>query len=154
MYLNRVTLIGFVGNAPDIREAKNGTTIVNFSLATKTSWKNENGDYDSRTEWHRVVCFAKRAEWAASRIEKGMHLYIEGELRSHEYSDTVEVSVGENKTKDISVTRRGWQVFANSIQKIDRPQRNGQSTDPAPEPEPQQQSQGSDVKTAKEDVPL
>jgi single-strand DNA-binding protein len=136
MYLNRVTLIGFVGGNPDIRETRNGTTVVSFSLATKTSWKNENGDYDSRTEWHRVVCFAKRAEWAASRIEKGMHLLVEGELRNHEYADTVEVQVGKDKTTEAPVTRRGWQVYANSIQKLDRPQRNGQGPDPAPEPEP------------------
>ena len=153
MYLNRVTLIGFVGSDPDIRETKNGTSVVNFSLATKTSWKSENGDYNSRTEWHRVVCFAKRAEWAASRIERGMHLLVEGELRSHEYADSVEVAVDKNMTSQAPITRRGWQIYANSIQKLDRPLRNGQGTDPSGEPA-SAEPPNPEMTTPKEDVPF
>ena len=65
MYLNRMTLIGFIGNDAE-RKAANATNIAIFSLATKTSWKNDAGSWESRTEWHRCVTFGKLAEFAGT----------------------------------------------------------------------------------------
>ena len=56
MYLNRITLIGFIGSDAE-RKATNTTNIAIFSLATKMSWKNDAGSWESRTEWHRCVAF-------------------------------------------------------------------------------------------------
>jgi hypothetical protein len=69
------------------------TNIAAFSLATKTSWKNDAGSWESRTEWHRCVAFGKLAAFAGT-LTKGAHVAIEGEHRSHKYQR--ELSVGKD----------------------------------------------------------
>jgi single-strand DNA-binding protein len=83
MHLNRVTLIGFVGNDAE-KKAAGATSIATFSVATKTSWKNDSGSWESRTDWHRCVAFGKPANFAGT-LTKGAHVAIEGEFRSREY---------------------------------------------------------------------
>jgi single-strand DNA-binding protein len=111
MYLNRITLIGFIGSDAE-RKAANSTNIAIFSLATKTSWKNDAGSWESRTEWHRCVAFGKLADFAGT-LTKGAHVAIEGELRSREYQR--ELTVGAQKT-----TQRVWEVRVDSVLKLDR----------------------------------
>jgi single-strand DNA-binding protein len=113
MYLNRITLIGFIGSDAEKRAA-NATKIAIFSLATKTSWKNDTGSWESRTEWHRCVAFGKLADFAGT-LTKGAHVAIEGELRSHEYPR--EFSVGTQKT---TLTQRVWEIRVDSVLKLDR----------------------------------
>ena len=84
MYLNRLTLIGFTGGDAEIKTGNNGSTFIVFSVATKRSWKNSEGTWESRTEWHRCVGFGKLAEFAAG-LKKGAHVQVEGELRGREY---------------------------------------------------------------------
>ena len=113
MYLNRITLIGFIGSDAE-KKVSNATNIAIFSLATKTSWKNDSGVWESRTEWHRCVAFGKLADFACT-ITKGAHVAIEGELRSHEYQR--ELTVGTKKT---TVTQRVWEIRVDSVLKLDR----------------------------------
>jgi single-strand DNA-binding protein len=113
MYLNRITLIGFIGSDAE-RKVANATNIAVFSLATKTSWKNEAGSWESRTEWHRCVAFGKLADFAGT-LPKGAHVAVEGELRSHEYQR--ELAVGTQKT---SITQRVWEIRVDSVLKLDR----------------------------------
>ena len=113
MYLNRITLIGFIGSDAE-RKVANATNIAVFSLATKTSWKNEAGSWESRTEWHRCVAFGKLADFAGT-LSKGAHVAVEGELRSHEYPR--ELAVGTQKT---TLTQRVWEVRVDSVLKLDR----------------------------------
>lgn len=113
MYLNRITLIGFIGSDA-ARKAANSTDIAIFSLATKTSWKNDAGSWESRTEWHRCVAFGKLADFAGT-LTKGAHIALEGELRSHEYHR--ELAVGTQKT---TLTQRVWEIRVDSILKLDR----------------------------------
>jgi single-strand DNA-binding protein len=113
MYLNRITLIGFIGSDAE-RKAANATNIAIFSLATKTSWKIDAGSWESRTEWHRCVAFGKLADFAGS-LSKGAHVAIEGELRSHEYQR--ELVVGTQKT---TIAQRVWEVRVDSVLKLDR----------------------------------
>jgi single-strand DNA-binding protein len=113
MYLNRITLIGFLGSDAE-RKAVNSTNIAIFSLATRTSWKNDAGSWESRTEWHRCVAFGKLADFAGT-LAKGAHVAIEGELRSREYQR--ELAVGPQKT---TVTQRVWEVRVDSVLKLDR----------------------------------
>jgi single-strand DNA-binding protein len=94
MYLSRITLIGFIGSDAE-RKVANATNIAIFSLATKMSWKNGAGSWESRTEWHRCVAFGKLADFAGT-LTKGAHVAIGGELRSHEYQR--ELAVGTQKT--------------------------------------------------------
>ncbi len=85
MYLNRLTLIGFTEGDAGTKTSNNGSTFTVFSVATKRSWKNGDGEWESRTEWHR--CFRKLGEFAAG-LKKGAHVQVEGELRSREYDKT------------------------------------------------------------------
>ena len=112
MYLNRITLIGFIGSDAE-RKASNATNIAIFSLATKTSWKNDAGSWESRTEWHRCVTFGKLADFGT--LSKRAHVAVEGELRSHEYQR--EVAVGTQKT---TIAQRVWEVRVDSVLKLDR----------------------------------
>jgi single-strand DNA-binding protein len=110
MYRNRLSLIGFVGNDGEQKFTTNGTQVTVLSLATKTSWKNkETGGWDSRTEWHRIVCWSKLAEFAGS-LKSGAHIQVEGELRSREYD------------RD-GVSHRVWECKASRIAKLDRIER-------------------------------
>jgi len=113
MYLNRITLIGFIGSDAE-RKTASVTNIAIFSLATKTSWKNDAGSWESRTEWHRCVAFGKLADFAGT-LSKGAHVAVEGELRSHEYQR--ELAVDTQKT---TITQRVWEVRVDSVLKLDR----------------------------------
>jgi single-strand DNA-binding protein len=85
-----------------------------FSLATKTSWKNDAGTWESRTEWHRCVAFGRLAEFVAT-LAKGAHVAVEGELRSHEYQR--DVALG---TQTTSIPQRVWEIRVDSVLKLDR----------------------------------
>ena len=84
MYQNRVSIIGFVGNDAQLRSTNKGAPVAVFSVATKSSWKNVSGGYDSRTEWHRCVAWGSLSQFAA-KLGKGAHVQVEGELRYREY---------------------------------------------------------------------
>lgn len=126
MYQNRSSLIGFLGKDAERRSTKtNNIPYTVLSLATKTSWKDKTtGEYVSRTEWHRCIAWGKLGEWAAS-LMKGMHVQIEGELRSREYVE----KVGEKKAK-VDVKRRVWEIRVDSILKLDRAERDQADTAP------------------------
>ena len=113
MYLNRITLIGFLGSDAE-KKVSNSTNIAVFSLATKTSWKNDAGTWESRSEWHRCVAFGKLADFAGT-LAKGTHVAIEGEIRSHEYQR--EVAVGTQRT---AIPQRVWEIRVDSVLKLDR----------------------------------
>jgi len=86
MYLNRATLIGYLGNDAEVRNGKNNQKFTTFSVATKTSYKDkESGEYVSHTEWHRCIVFGKFGEFAAT-LKKGAHVQVEGEIRHTEYT--------------------------------------------------------------------
>src|SRR5215813_10403085 len=84
MYLNQLTIIGFTGQDADFHFSSNGTLVTTLSVATKESWKDATGDWQSHTEWHRIVAFGKLAEYAKTLI-KGTHVMVQGSLRSREY---------------------------------------------------------------------
>jgi single-strand DNA-binding protein len=124
MYQNRISLIGFVGNDVQLKSTKNGTPVAVLSVATKTSWKNGKGEYDSRTEWHRCIAWGKLAEFAG-KLEKGAHVQIEGELRYREYKKD-----RGSDANDASVKHRVAEIHANRILKLDRA---AKQDEPAPE---------------------
>ncbi len=81
--INKVILVGNLGNDPDIRYMPNGNAVANISLATSDSWKDKNtGEQQERTEWHRVVFFNRLAEIVEQYVKKGSKLYVEGRLQT------------------------------------------------------------------------
>jgi single-strand DNA-binding protein len=102
MYLNNVTLTGFLGGDADTRTTKNDTNFAAFSLATKNSWKDRaTGEWASRTEWHRAVVFGRLTTLAAT-LKKGDHVQIQGQLRTREYvKDEAKKAVTEIRVTSI-----------------------------------------------------
>jgi len=84
--LNKVTLIGNVGQDPEVRFTPNGDQVANFSIATTESWTKD-GQKQEKTEWHRLVAFRKLAEIIGTYVKKGSKLYIEGKLQTRSWED-------------------------------------------------------------------
>ena len=84
--INKVILVGNLGNDPETRSMPNGGSVTNISIATSESWKDKNtGDQQERTEWHKVVFFGKLAEIVAQYLKKGSSVYVEGSLRTNQW---------------------------------------------------------------------
>ena len=84
--VNKVILVGNVGNDPEVRYMPNGNAVANVSVATSDSWKDRNtGDQQERTEWHRVVFFNRLAEIVEQYVKKGTKLYLEGRLQTRSW---------------------------------------------------------------------
>ena len=128
MYQNRISLIGFVGNDVQLKSTKNGTPVTVLSVATKSSWKNSKGEYDSRTEWHRCTAWGKLAEFAG-KLEKGAHVQIEGELRYREYKQDL-----GSDANDAPGKRRLAEIHTSRILKLDRA---AKQEEPAPDADPE-----------------
>ena len=85
--LNKVILIGNLGQDPEARFTPQGTAVCNLSVATNESWKDQNGEMQDRTEWHRVVMYGRMAETATEYMKKGQMVYVEGRLHTREWED-------------------------------------------------------------------
>jgi single-strand DNA-binding protein len=86
--VNKVILLGHLGQNPDLRYTSSGEPVVNLSLATSETWKDRaTGEKREATEWHRIGVFGKPAEIAAQYLSKGSQLYVEGKIRSKKYTD-------------------------------------------------------------------
>jgi len=86
--LNKVMLVGNIGNEPEVRHSQDGSKIVTFSLATSENWKDKSGERKEKTEWHRVVIFSQGlADVAEKYLRKGSKVYVEGQLRTRKWQD-------------------------------------------------------------------
>ncbi|CAL4043950.1 Single-stranded DNA-binding protein [Buchnera aphidicola (Anoecia corni)] len=86
--VNKVIIIGNLGQDPDIRYMSNGGAVANLTLATSETWKDKNTlEMREKTEWHRVVLFGKLAEVAGEYLKKGSQVYIEGSLQTRKWKD-------------------------------------------------------------------
>jgi single-strand DNA-binding protein len=86
--INKVILVGNLGNDPDVKATQGGTTVTTISVATSEQWKDkQTGQAQERTEWHRVKFFGRLAEIAGDYLRKGSQVYIEGSLRTDKYTD-------------------------------------------------------------------
>ena len=86
--VNKVIIVGNLGNDPDTRYMPSGGAVTNLSVATNESWKDkQTGEQKDRTEWHRVAMFGRLAEIAAEYLRKGSQIYIEGKLRTRKWQD-------------------------------------------------------------------
>lgn len=87
--VNRVIIIGHLGNDPEIRTMPNGEMIANISVATSESWTDKNtGEKKTQTEWHRIVLYRRLAEIAGQYLKTGSQVYIEGRLKTRKWQDS------------------------------------------------------------------
>ena len=96
--VNKVIIVGNLGQDPEARFTPQGTAVTNLSIATNESWKNQEGQIQDRTEWHRVVMYGKMAETASEYMRKGSMVYVEGRLRTKEWEDQNQI---KRKTTEI-----------------------------------------------------
>ena len=86
--VNKVILVGNLGNDPEMRYMPSGGAVANLSVATSESWKDKNsGEMVEKTEWHRVVMFNRLAEIAGEYLRKGSKIYVEGRLQTRKWQD-------------------------------------------------------------------
>lgn len=134
--VNRVTILGNLGNDPEVKYTASGSAIANLTVATSEEWKDKTtGESKSLTEWHRVVLFGKLAEVAGEYLRKGSQVYIEGQLRTRKWTDNAGV---EKYTTEIVVGMNGVMQMIGGKQEA-KPQQQGGWGQPQ-QPKPQQQS--------------
>jgi len=86
--INKVIIVGNLGQDPDTRYMPSGSAVTNFTVATNESWKDKaTGEQKDRTEWHKVATFNRLAEISAEYLRKGSQVYIEGKLRTRKWQD-------------------------------------------------------------------
>ena len=111
--VNRVTLIGFLGDAPELRFSQKGNPVGTFSLAVSERWKDGDGAPRERVEWFKIVCFGRLAEVCGEYSNKGRHVYLEGRLQTRKWAGPE----GDKRTV--------IEVVANQVQILDRAPQNG-----------------------------
>lgn len=84
---NQVQLIGHVGNEPEIRELSNNKSLAKFSIATRHSYKDNNGNWINKTDWHQVVAWGASARSVEKSIEKGTEIALQGKLATRQWED-------------------------------------------------------------------
>ena len=104
MSINKVILIGNLGQNPEVKHSASGQAICNLSIATNESWTDKNGQKQEKTEWHRVVVFGKLAEICGQYLQKGRQAYIQPKLQTRSWQD-----------KD-NQTRYTTEIVAQSVQ--------------------------------------
>jgi single-strand DNA-binding protein len=85
--VNKVILIGNLGKDPELKHTGGGTAVAKFTLATNDRYKDKDGNWQDRTEWHNITCWARLAEIASEYLKKGRTVYIEGSLRTDSWDD-------------------------------------------------------------------
>lgn len=85
--INKVIVVGNLGNDPEVRYLPNGNAVANISIATSESWKDQQGQQQERTEWHRVTMYRRLAEIAGEYLKKGSQVFIEGKLQTRKWQD-------------------------------------------------------------------
>ena len=124
--VNKVILIGNLGQDPEVKYMPNGNAVANITVATSESWKDKNtGEQVNKTEWHRVVFFRRLAEIVGEYLHKGSKIYIEGKLQTRKWQD--------KNGKDNWTT----EIIANEMQMLDS---RGQGEAPSQQRPAQQQS--------------
>ena len=149
--INKVILIGNLGQDPELRYTGNGTAVCNMRLATNESYKDHDGQLVEKTEWHSVVAWSRLAEICGEYLKKGSKVYFEGSLQTRSWEDrdgntryTTEVKAREMMMLD---SRNGGDYDRGDYdQRRSQPQRP-----PQRQPQPQTQPQTADDSFAPDD---
>ncbi|MFU2079959.1 single-stranded DNA-binding protein [Avibacterium endocarditidis] len=155
--VNKVIIVGNLGNDPEIRTMPNGEAVANISVATSESWKDKHtGESREITEWHRIVFYRRQAEVAGEYLRKGSKVYVEGRLRTRKWQDqngqdryTTEIqgdvlqmldSRAERAQGDYEPRGRGYKQGGddpNQYPQPTRPEYQAPKAEPQPKPTPQ-----------------
>ena len=87
MSVNKAILVGNLGKDPEVRFTGSGKAVCKFSLATSSTWNDNDGNKQERTEWHNIIVWGKQGENCGKFLSKGRQVFVEGEIRSRSYDD-------------------------------------------------------------------
>ncbi|ABZ75208.1 single-strand binding protein [Shewanella halifaxensis HAW-EB4] len=123
--VNKVILVGNLGQDPEVRYMPNGNAVANITVATSESWKDQQGQQQERTEWHRVVMFGKLAEITGEYLRKGSQVYLEGKLQTRKWKDQ---SGQDRYSTEVVVDQSGsMQMLGSRNQNAGAPAQGGNS---------------------------
>ena len=119
--VNKVILVGHIGNKPEGRYTPSGLSTVNFSLATNESWLDSDNNKQERTEWHNVIAWNKLADFATEYLQKGQLIYLEGRLQTRNYKDKDNIQRRITEVISTSITPLEWKtsIKKNSMDTAD-----------------------------------
>ena len=129
---NQITLLGYLGKDASSSN-KGGTIVTKFSVATKKSWKDQNDEWQEKSQWHQIVCFGPTFEAMTSRLVKGAQVFVQGQLSTHDYDRTIKVPAGGKKVIEHVIKQLVVEIKADTIRILDR---SANSDHDAAEPEP------------------
>lgn len=137
--VNKVILVGNLGQEPEVRYMPNGGAVANITLATSESWRDKaTGEQKEKVEWHRVVLFGKMAEVAGEYLKKGSQVYIEGKLNTRKWTDQAGV---EKYTTEVHVNVGGtMQMLGGKAEGSKAAQSGAQQSRPAQQSQPAAQN--------------
>ena len=140
--INKVILIGRLGADPDVRYTADGTPVVNFNMATNEPFRSAEGNWEERTEWHRIVAFRKLAETMANLLGKGRLVYVEGKLQTRQWQDnqgvkryTTEIVARDIKLMDSAGSRSAQPSTGENYSKTGGSSETGELPPPPNSPE-------------------
>ena len=143
--INKVILLGNLGQDPEVRYTAGGVPIANVSIATSNSWKDKNsGELVEQTEWHRIVFFNRLAEIVEQYLKKGSKIYVEGQLRTNSWEDK---NTGEKKFRTEVVAREMQMLSSRGEMNLQNQENSGVDQTP-------QNSQEDSVPWDDEDIPF
>lgn len=125
--VNKVILIGRLGQDPELKYTPSGSAVANFSLATSESWNDKSGEKQEKTEWHRIVVWGKLAELCSQYLKKGRQAFIEGSLETRTWDNKEGVKMYTTEVK-----ARGVQFLDSNDHHAQKQQ--SQDTQPAQAP--------------------
>lgn len=145
--VNKVILIGNLGNDPEIRSMQNGNRVANLAVATSESWKDrQTGERRERTEWHRVVVFNEGLVNLCERyLKKGSKVYIEGQLETRKWQD--------QSGADRYITEIVMRPYRSELTMLDSRQ-GGERQEPQQRQEPQEQGGGNAYHALDDEIPF
>ena len=163
--INKVILVGNLGNDPETRYTQAGAAITNVSVATSETWKDkQTGQPQERTEWHRVVFFNRLGEIAGEYLRKGSKIYVEGSLRTRKWQDkegqdryTTEIVGNEMQMLDSRGAGQGGGEYQQGNDFNQAPQQRSapaQKSAPAPAPAAPAPAPGGDFGSFDDDIPF
>ncbi|MEA3495631.1 MAG: single-stranded DNA-binding protein [Bacteroidota bacterium] len=133
--INKVILIGNLGADPEVRRFAEDTAVANFNIATTENYKDKSGEWQEKTEWHRIVVWRFLAERAEKYLKKGMKVYIEGKLQTRSWDDK-----DGNKKYTTEVVAQNFQM----LDKIEKKSDSSYGSPPPPSPENAPEQDGAD----------
>ena len=108
--VNKVILVGHIGNKPEGRYTPSGTSTASFSLATNESWIDSENEKQERTEWHNIIAWNKLADFSTEYLQKGQLIFIEGRLQTRTYKDKEDIQRRITEIVSTAITPLEWKT--------------------------------------------